>query len=68
MQKRICVCLCYRAMVAYFPFRHKMGYPTLLLPEGWLAAQVLIIPQATLGREGMLLLKQGGVLPPLPFR
>lgn len=61
------MCLWYRAMVAYAPFRHKMGYPTLLLPDGWLAAHVLIMPQATLGSEGMLGLKQGGVLPPLPF-
>lgn len=56
--------LWHRAMVAYAPFSHKMGYPTLLLPDGWLAAHVLMMPHAPLRREGMLGLKHGGVVPP----
>lgn len=47
------MCLHHRAIVAYAPFLHKMGYPTLLLPDGWLAAHVLIKPHATLGRNGI---------------
>lgn len=57
VQKSMWVWLCQRAMVSYAPFVQKMGDPTLLLPDGWLASHVLKMPQATLGRDGMLGLK-----------